>query len=135
MSDTVIENVSPTSELKILIQGTSENIHVKDKTGKEFKIHPLDLADLCEYEDRVGTSLLLLNFNSLKVKDVAFMIYLSIRKDGLSLKDIEDRKFKLTEAEMLRRFDLGLLSRSGHLLTDLLRISGLDVKANPQKAD
>ena len=127
MSDTV----SPTADLKILVQGTSENIKIKDKHGTEYKVHPLDLADLCEYEDRVGTSLLLLNFSTLKVKDVAFMIYLSIRKDNLTYKEIEDRKFKMTEMEMLRKFDLALLSKSGALLTDLLRISGLDVKPNP----
>ena len=134
MSDTV-ETPSPTSELKIIVQGTSENITVDDRNGRKYKINPLDLADLCEYEDRVGTSLLLLNFSTLKVKDVAYMIYLSIRKDGLSMKEVEDRKFKLTESEMLRRFDLGLLSRSGALLTDLLRISGLETKPNPPKAD
>ena len=133
MSDNV--ETSPTSELKMIVQGTSENVKVKDKTGKEFKIHPLDLADLCEYEDRVGTSLLLLNFNTLKIKDVAFMIYLSIRKDGLSMKEIEDQKFKVSETEMLRRFDLGLLAKSGNLITDLLRLSGLEVKPNPPKAD
>lgn len=123
--------VSPTADLKILVQGTSENIKIKDKHGTEYKVYPLDLADLCEYEDRVGTSLLLLNFSTLKVKDVAYMIYLSIRKDGLTYKEIEDRKFKMTEMEMLRKFDLALLSKSGALLTDLLRISGLDVKPNP----
>lgn len=129
------DNVSPTAELKILVQGTDENVKIKDKDGKEYKLHPLDLADLCEYEDRIGSSLLLLNFNSLKIKDVAFMVYLSIRKDGLTPKEVEDRKFKLKEDTMLRSFDLGLLSKSGLLLTDLLRISGLDVKQNPQKAD
>jgi hypothetical protein len=124
---------SPTAELKMLVQGSMENVTVTDKSGTSYKIHPLDLADLCEYEDRVGTSLLLLNFNTLKVKDVAFMIYLSIRKSGLSLKEIEDRKFKLTENQMLRNFDLGLLTKSGTLIVDLLRISGLDVgKTNPQ---
>jgi len=34
---------------------------------------------------------------------------------------------------MLRNFDLGLLTKSGTLIVDLLRISGLDVgKTNPQ---
>ncbi len=124
---------SPTSELKILAQGTAENITIKDKVGNEYKLQPLDLADLCDYEDRVGTSLLALNFSTLKLKDVAYMIYLSLRKDGLSAKQIEGHEFKFSEKEMLRRFDLGLLAKSAVLLTDLLRLSGLEMqKANPQ---
>ncbi len=124
---------SATSELKILGQGTAENIHIKDKLGNDYKLQPLDLADLCDYEDRVGTSLLALNFSTLKLKDVAYMIYLSLRKDGLSAKQIEGHEFKFSEKEMLRRFDLGLLAKSAVLLTDLLRLSGLEMqKANPQ---
>ena len=132
MSETTTPTPSPTAELKILVQGTAENLHIKDKNGESYKVHPLDLADLCEYEDRVGTSLLQLNFSTLKLKDVAFMVYLSIRKNGLSSKDIEDRKFKMTESQMLRNFDLGIITRSGTLLVDLLRISGLDTSSNPQ---
>jgi hypothetical protein len=124
--------MTPTSELKILVQGTPENIVIKDKNGTEYKLQPLDLADLCEYEDRVGSSLLALNFSTLKLRDVAFMIYLSLRKDGLSLKQIEGHEFKFSESEMLRRFDLALLAKSAVLLTDLLRLSGLEMKANPQ---
>ena len=124
---------SPTSELKILAQGTAENIIVKDKFGTEYKMQPLDLADLCDYEDRVGSSLLALNFSTLKLKDVAYMIYLSLRKDGLSAKQIDGHEYKFSEKEMLRKFDLGLLTKSAVLLTDLLRLSGLEMKAtNPQ---
>lgn len=124
---------SPTSELKILATGTAENITLKDKNGTQYKLQPLDLADLCDYEDRVGSSLLALNFSTLKLKDVAYMIYLSLRKDGLSAKQVEGHEFKFSESEMLRRFDLGLLTKSAVLLTDLLRLSGLEMaKPNPQ---
>jgi len=123
---------SQTSDLKVLVQGTADNIKIKDKNGLEYKLQPLDLEDLCEYEDRVGASLLALNFATLKLKDIAYMLYLSLRKDGLSAQEVNDRKFKFSETEMRRRFDLGLFAKTAVVVTDLLRISGLELKANPQ---
>ena len=127
--------VSPTSELKVLIQGAADNIVVKDKNGNAYKLQPLDLADFCEYEDRTGTSFLMMNFSTLKLQDIVFMFYLSLRKDGLSPKEVDDRKFPFSESEFKRRFDMKLFSNAAVLLTDLLRISGLDMKANPQAAN
>lgn len=129
------EDKSMTSDLKILVQGTADCVKIKDKNGGEYKLQPLDLEDLCEYEDRVGTSLLALNFATLKLKDISYMLYLSIRKDGLSAQEVTDRKFKFSETEMRRRFDLALFARTAIVVTDLLRISGLEMKANPQEAN
>lgn len=126
---------TPTSDLKILVQGTADCVKIKDKNGKEYKLQPLDLEDLCEYEDRVGTSLLALNFSTMKLKDIAYMIYLSIRKDGLSAQQVADRKFPFTESEMRRSFDFGLFTKTAVVVIDLLRISGLELKqnTNPQE--
>lgn len=127
---------SPTQDLKVLVQGTADCVKIKDKNGKEYKLQPLDLEDLCEYEDRVGTSLLALNFSAMKLKDIAFMIYLSIRKDGLSAQQVANREFKFSEAEMRRSFDFGLFTKTAVVVVDLLRLSGLEFKpqpANPQE--
>lgn len=126
---------SLTADLKIIVQGTADCIKIKDKNGQEYKLQPLDLEDLCEYEDRVGASLLALNFATLKLKDIAYMLYLSLRKDGLSSQEVADRKFKFSETEMRRRFDLALFAKTAVVVTDLLRISGLEMKPNPQVAN
>jgi len=126
------DNKTLTTDLKILVQGTADCIKIADKNGHEYKLQPLDLEDLCEYEDRVGSSLLALNFSTMKLKDISYMIYLSLRKDGLSAQEVADRKFKFTETEMRRRFDFGLFTKTAVVVVDLLRISGLELKpVNP----
>ena len=133
MSD---ETVSPTSELALMVKGVNQVVSFTDNSGKKYTVQPLDLEDLCEYEARVGTSLLLLDFGKLNLKDIVYLVYLSLRKEGISPADIDAKKFLLTEKDMKRNFNLALFGKSGQLLQDILRISGLEAETvNPQKAN
>jgi hypothetical protein len=128
------------NDLKIMVQGTEHRVVLKDKKGVDHVLQPLDLSDMCEYEARLGQSLLTANLAALHLKDIIFLLYLSLRKEGLSYEEIDRGAFKLTEKDVQRMFDLGMVAKSAELFLDLLRVSGFEFKqegekGNPQKAN
>lgn len=125
------------NDLRILVTGTGHKVILKDRFGKEHTLLPLDMADMCEYEAKLGQSLLTANLSALHVKDILFMLFLSLRKEGLSVEDIDRGAFKITERDVQRMFDLSMITKIAEVFIDLLRVSGYDVKeeeTNPPKA-
>ena len=127
------------SDLKILVQGTDKRVILKDKKGVEHVLQALDLCDMCEYEARLGQSLLTANLSTLRMADIIYMLYLSLRKEGLSMDEVDRGNFKITEKDVQHMFDLSMITKSAEVFLDLLRVSGFDFgkdeKANPQKAN
>lgn len=122
-------------DLKPLISGaTGEAKTIKDKNGKEYHLCPLDLQDMVDFEDRTGHSILDVA-ERFRLKEVAYLLYLSIRKDGVSDADLDARKFAITEAMVMRSFDLRLLSGSAKAFLDIMTISGLTVLENAPTAN
>jgi len=132
MSDT--PETKPDNELKILVQGSADRVIIKDRKGVEHLIQPLDLSDIIEYEEKMGQSILD-GARTLRMKDIAYLLYLSLRKEGLSGEEVVSRKYKLTERQIYTSFDLQFLARSANFLLDILRISGFEIKGEEQKAD
>lgn len=133
MSEGIVNN-----DLKMIVTGTDKRVVLKDKTGKEHVLQPLDLSDMCEYEARLGQSLLTANLGALTLKDIIFLLYLSLRKEGLSLEEVDKGAFKITERDIQRMFDLSMITKCAELFLDLLRVSGFEFKQgeeNPQKAN
>ena len=122
------------SNLRTMVNGSTDRAVIADKVGTEHVLSPLDFSDLVEYEDKMGVTLLSLD-RALKFKDIGYILYLSLRKEGLSPTQIEHRQFKYTEAQVLRMFDLKLLSKTNDFITDLLKISGLEIKADKKIED
>lgn len=115
-------------ELRTLIKGAqSAPIIVKDKNNADHSLCPLDLSDFVEYEERTGNSLLAFSEKS-KLRDILFLFYLSLRKEGKTEQDLDARNYKYTERQVFRLFDLKMLANCANLLVDLLRLSGLEVK-------
>lgn len=128
---------SPTQELAELTTGTKakQPPTVKDKHGKEWELLPLDLADIVAYEKHEGRSLFEENFQDIKTPQLAYLMFLSLRKTGCSPDDLQAGKFRWTnEMLFMREFDLKCFNRSGPILDDLLVLSGLQTE-DPQKAD
>lgn len=109
---------------------TGDGIRFKDKNGKEHYLSPLDLTDLRDYERKLG-SLRTLNAENSKFDDVLFLLWLSLRKEGLTQDEIERRNWKLTEDGVGRMFDFRNLKQLNLWIVELLKISGLDTQANP----
>jgi len=126
--------MSETADLRTIVSGTSECVKIRDKNSKEHIIAPLDLSDLIEYEDKMGYSILN-RTKEIKIRDIAYILYLSLRKEGLSADQIEHRQFTYTERQVWTMFDLKFLTSSNEILMDLLRISGLEVRKEGAVAD
>jgi hypothetical protein len=124
MADTVQAQAG--SELKILLAGTDGKAIIRDKTGKDHYLAPLDMFDMLEFERRIGGSLIDEN-RTLKLADVMYLLYLSLRK-GLSTPDeITAGKYKVTDQQVYRLFDLKILNKAGDLFTDIVKISGVEL--------
>jgi hypothetical protein len=133
--DTPAAEVKPENELQILVKGASDTVTLKDKTGKDHVLQALDLSDIIEYEEKMGQSILD-NARTLRMKDIAYLLYLSLRKEGLSFEEVIARKYKITERHIYVLFNLGFLASSATFLLDILRISGFDVKGGKdEKSD
>lgn len=120
------------AELRTLIKGAPNKVLIKDKDGKDHELCPLDLSDLIEYEDKIGVSLLTKE-RDFKLRDLAYLLYLSLRKEGLSPEEVDKRKYKLSENSIYRFFDLRVIKNSAEIVSDLMRISGLDVPREEQE--
>jgi hypothetical protein len=119
-------------DLRTIISGAPQKITVKDSRGREHELCPLNLADLVEYEDETGASLLS-EKREFKLKDLAFLVYLSVRKEGLGEDKIAKRDFVHTKLAVFSMFDLKLLANANEIITDLLRISGLIVPKSEEE--
>lgn len=126
--------VKPENELKILVKGSSDTVLIKDKNGNQHPLQPLDLSDIIEYEEKMGQSILD-GARTLRMKDVAYLLYLSLRKEGLGAEEVVSRKYRLTERHIYTLFNLGFLANSATFLLDILRISGFEMKSGEDKAD
>lgn len=122
-----------TSDLRILVDGSDKKIFLKDRHGLEHRLNSLDLSDILEFEDRIGVSLFEIAKANLKLQHITFLLHLSLRKEALSLDDIDKRRWKYTERQVQTMFDLKFLHNSVSVFTDLLSISGftLGVLSNP----
>lgn len=133
MSDAAtVADQKPASDLRVLVTGSPERVTIKDKKGVDHSLQPLDLADLCEFEDKAGQSIFGSTFANMKIRDIAYMLFLSVRKEDCSMTDLEARRFKYTERQVHMLFDLSFIAKCGDIFVDLLRISGMDLR--PQKA-
>ena len=126
-----------TSDLRTVIEGTDEVVYLKDKKGTEHKLSPLSIRDLIEFEDALGGSIFAIVQANLTMRQIIFMLYLSVRKEGLSEADIEANKWKYTEKQTGELFSLAFLRSAPQVFLDLMNISGLNAKGevNPPKAE
>src|SRR5690349_2835853 len=127
------EATASNSDLRTLVVGSPTKIVVIDKSGKEHLLNPLDMSDIIEYEDKVGHSILAVD-HEIKVKDIIYLVYLSLRKEDLSLEQIEQKRWKYTERQIGMIFDMKFFSNAVNILLDILRVSGFELKADAEAA-
>ncbi len=129
---------SPTADLREMSKGHKITPPgIKDKSGTKWELLPLDLNDIVDYEEKVGTSLFSENLGTIKAKEIMFLMYLSLRKTGCTAADLDAGRFKFASFNsFLRMFDLKAFTDSAEALADLLHMSGLGKgEGNPQKAN
>lgn len=119
----------PGSELKVLLAGSDGKVSLTDKFGKSHPLPPLDMMDMMTLERRIGETLL--ENKALKVAEIMYAIYLSMRKEGLTADELLHGSYRISEQQVYQMFDLKYLSRAGQLYQDLLKLSGLEVPPEP----
>ena len=124
------------SEMKILIEGTDKTFLLKDREGIEHRLLPLNLKDILEFERFAKMSILDM-VSTIKIEHIAFLVYLSLRKEGLSKEAIRKGEFKLSYDDIGEMFDCKFLISSGMVYLKLLEISGFsmtksEVKGKPE---
>lgn len=120
----VAEFVTP--DLKILIEGTDKQHSIKDKDGKLHHLLPLNLKDIVAFEQYAKTSILDI-VGTVKIEHIAFLVYLSLRKEGLTREQIRQGQFKLCLDDVTEMFDAKFLLSSGLIYIKLLEMSGFDL--------
>jgi hypothetical protein len=122
-------------DIRVIIEGTSKRIFIKDKDGTEHRLNPITVLDLIDFEDKIGISVLKILDANLSIKHIVYLVYLSLRREGCTKEDIERGKFKYTERQIQEMFDLRLLRYAVKTFVDLLSISGFGLNqgsaANP----
>lgn len=122
------------AELRTLISGNDGKFAVKDKAGKETNLNGLNLRDMIEFERAMGKSALDM-FDTVKLEEIAYLMYLSVRKEGLSLAEIREKKFKITLDDVYENFDLGMFPEVVLIYTKILELSGLKPRKEKEGAD
>src|ERR671925_2430236 len=122
-------------ELKVLVCGTDGLVTLKDKKGKDHVLPPLDFSDMLEFERKIGGTFLD-EKRVLKLADILYLLYLSIRKEGCTDDEVMRGQFKLTEKQVYSMFDLRYLNKSADLFSDIMKMSGVVFpQAIPEKAN
>lgn len=119
--------VLDTKDLRTLTVGTPVKVIVVDKNKVEHLLNPLDMCDVVEYQDKIGHNILAVD-HELTVKDIITLVYLSLRKEGLSQSQIEKKEWKYTERQVGMMFDMKFFSNALNILMDILRVSGFELK-------
>lgn len=97
---------------------------VKDRTGVEHRLYPLTVRDWIELEKEVGSV-----FNwaaiGIKIETWAYLIWMSIRKNGITRKDEYARRFKIGLEEMCDLFDISQSKQMLDAVETITSISGM----------
>jgi len=130
---------TPTSELAEMSGKSLDKVTVEDATGKKWDLLPLDMTDIMDYERLVGQSLFDADMRTVKIREILCLLYLSLRKTGLSKADIEAEKWVWpNERACMRLFSGEVIMKTPEIFAALLRISGLSKEKNekdPHPAD
>lgn len=118
------------NDLRTLVTGADGKESLKDKNGILHALSPLTLTDIVEFEDEMGMSIFDM-IGKVSLKQIAYLIYICLRKEGLSPDAIKAKRFRSKE-EVLDQFDFGALPDLGNIYFKILKISGLRTK---QKED
>lgn len=107
-----------------------------DARGNKHRLCPLDMSDIAELERKYKGLQNLATAQT--VDDLLFVLWLSLRKDGLSEHEIDNEKWKLTVKQVGRMFPAGDKGEMGKAVVALYRVSGFpekDVKKAKEQVD
>jgi hypothetical protein len=109
---------------------------VTDRDGVEHALSPLSMNDILEFEDKLGVSLLDAAADRLTIRHIFRILYMSVRKHGLTREDILKKRWKMSIEEFGEMFDLSfLMADRVATIGKLMEASGLKQKNPPMLAN
>jgi hypothetical protein len=122
--------------LKTLVGESPVKLSIIDYDGKEHFLAPLTVNDMLEFERRLGVSLYEAASRKLMLSHITTILWLSMRKAGLSREEIVKKKFKISYEEFGEMFDASfILDGTVTTIGKLLEVSGLKQKNPPMLAN
>lgn len=120
-------------ELRTLTNQPLEKLSLTDREGKEHLLASLSVNDMLEFEDRLGMSLLDAASKRMTLRHVITILWLAVRKAGLTREEIVKRKWKIaTIEEFGELFDISILQKATvETIGKLMEQSGLKQKNPP----
>lgn len=103
--------------------------------GKSYQLLPLSLGDVADAEDRLGPVTTWAN-RQWSMKDTTFLLWLSVRKTGLSQEQIEPGQWSVSEEDFtraLRSIKLGEAMKLQPIMNRLLELSGIATSKDETK--
>ena len=110
--------------------GESGDYMEAPKYGK-LKLFPLTLTDIGDFEDSIGPINEFVRFRNVKAN--LHLVWLSLRKNGLTDEEIKQQQWKFTDREVGEWFSLGQAEKIRELVERILIISGLVLPKNVQR--
>jgi hypothetical protein len=120
-----LDNPSSGSEELATIVGDS--LEITDALGKKHKLRPLDLQDLSELERKL-VEVETQDMGRWTTETAMFIVWLSLRKEGLSAEDIDRENWRYTIKKCMRMFDARFYRALNTIIGHLFAISGIDFK-------
>lgn len=121
------------SDLEIL--AGNRTIEIRDRFGKAHALRPLTLYDMVEMERKFGSLDRLGTGQRIKLEDKMFILWLSLRKEGLTDADVLKGKYACTVNEAAGLFDAGKLESLVDLLDNLFLLSGFVPRKEDSQPD
>lgn len=119
-----VPTAPPEAKNDIGLQIGSKTVRITDKDGKEHVLSPFDIEDLADLEEMLGEDWLQMG----RLRGVTRILWVAMRKEGLSREDVVARKWRMKPAEVGMLFDVrhGPMIRAA--VTDILVASGYERK-------
>ena len=104
---------------------------IKDRTGKEHRLFPLTIRDWVELEREIGS---VFNWAIIgqKLETWAYVIWLSVRKNGITRKHEYARQFKIAYEEMMDIFDITQADTMATAVQKIFELSGMKTAEKPE---
>ena len=107
-----------------------ETVPWRDGAGVDHKLPPLTINDLIELEEEAG-SLSEWATTGVRVRSWRTVLWLSVRKEGLTREEVRARKFKVTQEDVGEMMSFVPIVQIGEVTRRVLEVSGLVAVKRP----
>lgn len=116
------------TRLKVLLGTNTAKVTLR--SGSEINLYPLRLTDLADLEDKLGMSMTEVfgQSKTFKINHLILILWLSVRRDGLTKEQISKQQWKVTERDVGEWFDFSDVGELIDVMQAVFSLSGLEMQ-------